>query len=64
MIRSIIWIYIFGGVFSSAIFLREGYRDLANLTVGILLLVSALVVYNKRNEIESWISGKDKKGNR
>jgi hypothetical protein len=64
MIRSIIWIYIFGGVFSSAIFLREGYQDLANLTVGILLLVSALVVYNKRNEIESWISGKDKKGNR
>jgi len=62
MIRSIIWIYIFGGVFSSAIFLREGYRDLANLIVGILLLVSALVVYNKRNEIESWINGRNKKG--
>ena len=62
MIRSIIWIYIFGGVFSSAIFLREGYQDLANLTVGILLLVSDLVVYDKRSEIENWINGKNKKG--
>ncbi len=61
MIRSIIWIYILGGVFSSAIFLREGYQDFANLAVGILLLVSALVVYNKRNEIEGWINGKNKK---
>lgn len=60
MIRILIWIYIFGGVFSSAIFLR-GYQDLVNLTIGILLLVSALVVYNKRNEIENWISGRNKK---
>ncbi len=60
MIRGLIWFYIFGGVFSSAIFLRE-HQDFANLMTGILLLVSALVVYNKRNEIEKWVSGRDKK---
>ncbi|MCX5803048.1 MAG: hypothetical protein NTU69_05870 [Proteobacteria bacterium] len=60
MIRSLIWFYIFGCVFSSAIFLRA-YQDFANLTIGILLLVSAFVVYNKRNEIENWINSKDKK---
>jgi cell division protein FtsW (lipid II flippase) len=60
MIRNLIWFYIFGGVFTSAMFLRE-YQDFANLMTGILLLVSALVVYNKRNEIESWVSGKGKK---
>jgi hypothetical protein len=42
-------------------FLRA-YQDLANLTIGIFLLVSALVVYNKRNEIESWINDRKDKG--
>lgn len=60
MIRNLIWIYIFGGVFSSAIFLRD-YQNLVNLTVGIVLLASALVVYDRRNDIEDWISGRDKK---
>lgn len=63
MIRSLIWFYIFGGVFSSAMFLRA-HQDLANLTIGILLLVSALVVYNKRTEIENWINGRNKKRER
>ncbi|MDD5243552.1 MAG: hypothetical protein PHU49_06000 [Syntrophorhabdaceae bacterium] len=61
MIRSLIWFYIFGGVFASAMFLRA-YQDLANLTIGIFLLVSALVVYNKRNEIENWINDRKDKG--
>ena len=63
MIRSLIWFYVFGGVFVSAMFLRA-YQDLENLTIGILLLVSALVVYNKRNEIESWINDRKDKGRR
>jgi len=61
VIRSLIWFYVFGGVFVSAMFLRA-YQDLANLTIGILLLVSALVVYNKRNEIENWINDRKDKG--
>ena len=61
MIRSLIWFYVFGGVFVSAMFLRA-YQDLANLTIGILLLVSALVVYNKRAEIENWINDRKNKG--
>ncbi|HOE18342.1 MAG TPA: hypothetical protein PLX02_12385 [Syntrophorhabdaceae bacterium] len=57
MIRGLIWTYILGGVFSSAIFLRD-YQNLANLTIGLVLLISALVVYDRRDDIESWISGK------
>jgi phosphatidylglycerophosphate synthase len=60
MIRLLIWVYVLASVFASSIFMRN-YGNMASLGVGILLLVSALVVYTKRKEIENWFSGKGRR---
>jgi uncharacterized membrane protein YfcA len=60
MIRVFIWLYVLGSVFASGFFIRA-QQDFMNLAIGMLLIISALFVFNKRKEIESWLRNASRK---
>jgi hypothetical protein len=47
-------------VFASGFFIRA-QQDFMNLAIGMLLIISALFVFNKRKEIESWLRNASRK---
>jgi len=59
MVQYFIWFYVFSSIFASAIFMKA-INDFISLAMGILLLVSALVVYSKRKDIEKWVNDRNK----